>query len=57
MYDVMLFSIIDMLGGIHKGECCNNPTCDVSLTPPFFEPAKCDTCGKSCKECKKVNND
>ena len=53
----MLFSIINMLGEIHKGECCNNPTCDVSLTPPFLEPAKCDTCGKPCNECKKVSND
>ncbi len=36
--------------------CCNNPTCDVSLTPPFLEKATCGNCGKICSECGKVND-
>jgi len=40
MYDVMEASIIDMLKQIKNGDCCENPTCSISLTPPFFRTGK-----------------
>ena len=56
MYDIMEASIIDMLKQIKNDNCCENPTCGTSLTPPFLEPAKCRSCGEICSKCDKVNN-
>ena len=54
MFDVMIKCLEDMSKDLKNpaANCCGNPTCDVSLTPPFLERAMCGSCGKFCGECE-----
>ena len=53
MYEVIEDCLKDMLKELKNpaADSCGNPTCNVSLTPPFLERAKCRECGKFCDEC------
>lgn len=36
---------------IRNGRCCNTPTCESSLSPPYTN-LTCSNCGADCRLCK-----
>lgn len=59
MYEVIEDCLKDMLKELKNpaANCCGNPTCNVSLTPPFLERARCGGCGKFCDGCEKLGTE
>ena len=52
MIGVVIECLKQMSNELKNPECCENPTCSTSLTPPFLERAKCGSCGKFCEKNK-----
>jgi hypothetical protein len=57
MIGVVIECLKQMSNELKNTECCDHPTCSVSLTPPFLERAKCGKCGKFCDECWKPDGE
>ncbi len=51
MFNATIECLKQMSSELKNNECCEQPTCSVSLTPPFLERATCGSCGGYCDEC------